>query len=54
MYLQMNTIKYNANREITNSYENLQIVLSQFFTDKQMFIYIQSNSNIYWFISIRI
>ncbi len=24
MYLQINTIKYDADREITNSYENLQ------------------------------
>jgi len=37
-----------------NNYENLQTVRSQFFTDKLIFIYIQSTSNIYWFISIRI
>jgi hypothetical protein len=35
-----------------NTYENLQIVRSHFFTDKLIFIYIQSNSNIYWFIGI--
>jgi hypothetical protein len=29
-------------------------VLSQFFTDKPIFIYIRANSNIYWFIGIRI
>jgi hypothetical protein len=47
-------VKYDANREITNTYDNLQIVQSQFFTDKLVFIYIWSNSNIYWFISIQI
>ncbi len=51
MYLQ---IKYDTDREITNTYENLQIVWSQFFTDKLIFIYIRYNSNIYWFIGIRI
>ncbi len=45
-------VKYDANQEITNTYENLQIVGSQFFTDKLIFIYIWSNLNIYWFISI--
>jgi len=54
MYLQINTIKYDTDREITNTYENLQIVRSQFFTDKLIFIYIRYNSNIYWFIGIRI
>ncbi len=54
MYLQINTIKYDTDLEITNTYENLQIVRSQFFTDKLIFIYIQYNSNIYWFIGIRI
>ena len=54
MYLQINMVKYNADREITNTYENLQIVWSQFFTDKLIFIYFQFNSNFYWFISIRI
>jgi len=39
---------------ITNIYKNLQIVRSQFFTDKEIFIYIRSNLNIYWFISIQI
>ncbi len=34
MYLQINTVKYNADQEIMNTYENLQIVWSQFFTYK--------------------
>jgi hypothetical protein len=34
--------------------EKLQIVQSQFFTDKLVFVYIWYNSNIYWFISIQI
>ncbi len=46
--------KYDADQEIWNTYDNLQIVLSQFFTDKLIFIDIQSNFIIYWFISIRI
>ncbi len=54
MYLQVNMVKYDADQEITNTYENLQIVQSQFFTDKLLFISIWSNSNIYWFIVIRI
>jgi len=54
MHLQINTIKYDTDREITNTYENLQIVQSQFFTDKLIFVYIRYNSNIYWFIGIRI
>jgi hypothetical protein len=54
MYLQINTIKYDTDWEITNTYENLQIVWSQFFTDKLIFIYIRYNSNIYWFIGIQI
>ncbi len=54
MYLQINIVQYNADREITNIYENLQIIRSQFFTDMLLFIYIQSISYIYWFISIRI
>jgi hypothetical protein len=33
--------KYNANQEILNTYENLQIVQSQFFTDKLIFICIR-------------
>ncbi len=40
--------------EITNTNKNLQIVQSQFFTDKLIFIYIWSNSNIYWFMGIQI
>ncbi len=54
MCLQINTVKYNANREIMNIYENLQIVWSQFCTNKQLFVYIRSTSNINWFISIQI
>ncbi len=44
--------KYDTNQEIKNTHENLQIVLSQFSTDKLILIYIQSNLNIYWFIGI--
>jgi len=33
MYLQIKTVKYNADQEIMNTYENLQKVWSQFFTD---------------------
>jgi hypothetical protein len=47
-------VKYDANQEITNTYENLQIVWCQFLTNKLIFDYIQSNSNIYWLISIQI
>jgi hypothetical protein len=54
VYLQINMVKYDANWEITNTYKNLQIVWFQFFTDKLIFIYIWSNSNIYWFIGIQI
>ncbi len=42
-----------ANQEIINTDENLQIVLSQFFTNELIFVYIWSNLNIYWPISIR-
>ncbi len=45
-------VKYNTNWEIMNTYENLQIVWSQFFTKKLIFVYIQSNLIIYWFIGI--
>ncbi len=45
-------VKYNANQEIMKTYENLQIVQSQFFADKLIFIYIWSNLNIYSFIGI--
>jgi len=48
----MSSVKYDANCEITNTYKNLQIVQSQFFTDKVIFVYIWTNSNIYWFIGI--
>ena len=54
VYLQINTVKYNADWEITNIYENLQIVWSQFVTDMLLFVYIQSTSNIYWFIGIQV
>ncbi len=33
--------KYDADQEIMNTYENLQIVWSQFFTDKLIFGLIQ-------------
>ncbi len=45
-------VKYNADQEITNPYENLQIVQSQFFTDMLIFVYIQSSSKTFWFIGI--
>ncbi len=37
-------VKYDDDREIMNTYENLQIVRSQFFTGKLILIYIWSNS----------
>ncbi len=52
VFLQINTVKYDVDREITNIYENLQIVQSHFFTDIVLFITIRSTSNIYWFIGI--
>ncbi len=39
-------VEYNVDWEIINIYENLQIVRSHFFTDMQLFVYIQSTSNI--------
>jgi hypothetical protein len=57
VYLQINTVKYDADQEITNIYENLQIV---FFTNmlyaicNMLFVNIQRTSNIYWFIGIQI
>jgi hypothetical protein len=36
------------------TYKNLQIIQSQFFNDKLIFVYIWSNLNIYWFIGIQI
>ncbi len=54
MYLQINTVKYDTDQEIMNTYENLQIVWTQFFTDKLIFIYIRYNSNIYGLIGIQI
>jgi len=52
--LQINTVNNDANREITNIYQNLQIVWSQFCTEFLLFIYIWSTWNIYLFIGIRI
>jgi len=52
VYFQINTIKYDADREIMNIYENLQIVWSQFVTDMLLFVSIQCTSNIFWFIGI--
>ncbi len=40
-------VKYNADWEIMNTYDSLQIVWSQFFTDKPYFINIQFNLNIW-------
>jgi len=54
MYLQINTVKYDADQKVMNIYKNLQIVWSQFVTDMLLFISIWSTSNIYWFIGIRI
>jgi hypothetical protein len=34
-------VKYDSDREITITYENLQIVWSQFFTSTLIFVYIQ-------------
>jgi hypothetical protein len=45
--LQINMVKYNANWENTNTYENSQIIWSQLYTDKLILIYIQSNLNIF-------
>ncbi len=47
-------VKYNAEKEIMITYKNLQIVLSQFFTDLPILIYIWSNTSIIWFIGIQI
>ncbi len=54
MHLQINTVKYDADQEITNIYENLQLVRSHFFTDMLLFVNIRSTSNIYSFIGIQI
>ncbi len=43
-------VKYDADQEIMINSKNLQIVHSQFFTDMLIFVYIWSNSIIYWFI----
>jgi hypothetical protein len=47
-------VKYDVDQEITNIYENLQIVWSHVFTDIVLFVNIRSTSNIYLFIGIRI
>ncbi len=47
-------VKYCAGKEIMITYDNLQIVQSKFFTNMLIFIYTQSNSNIFCFISIQI
>ncbi len=44
--LKINMVKYDAVWEIMNTYENLQKVQCQFFTDKVIFIYIWSKSKI--------
>jgi hypothetical protein len=54
IYLQINTLKYNVDQEITITYENLQIVWFQFFTDLLILIYIWSNMKIFWLIDIYI
>jgi hypothetical protein len=41
-------VKYDADQEIMNSYENLQVGQSQFLTNKLIFVLFQYNSNIYW------
>jgi hypothetical protein len=46
VYLQINTVKYTADGEITNS--SIPV-----FTDMLLFKYIQSNLNIYWFVGIQ-
>jgi hypothetical protein len=45
-------LKYDANQEIMHIYENWQIIWTQFFTHKVIFIYIRSNWNIYLCIGI--
>jgi hypothetical protein len=50
--LQISSIKYDANQEIGNTYENLQIVRSQLCTKKLIVIFIQSYSNIYFGLSV--
>ncbi len=40
IYLQIDAVKYDADQEVTNNYENLQIVQSQFFITKQICIYV--------------
>jgi len=46
--------KYNVDQEIMITYENLQIVRSQFFPYLLIFIHIWSNLKIFWFIRIQI
>ncbi len=47
-------VKYDTDREIMNTFENLKIVWTEFFTDKLILVYIRYNSYIYGFIGIRI
>jgi hypothetical protein len=43
-------LAYFADREITNTYENLQIVQYQFFTDMLIFSLVQ-NILVYWYLN---
>jgi hypothetical protein len=47
-------VKYNADQEIMITYENLLIIKYQFFPEILIFVYIQSNLKIFWFIGIQI
>jgi hypothetical protein len=49
-----NMVKYNVDWEVMLINDNFQIVWFQFFPEYQIFIYIWSNSKIFWFISIQI
>ncbi len=50
---QTNTVKYDADHEIMNIYENLQIVRSQFFTDILLFSLLQIfiGLSVFWFVA---
>ncbi len=52
--MQINMIKYDADQEITITYENLWTVWSQFFPDILIFGYIKLNTKIFWIIGIQI
>ncbi len=41
VYLQINTVRFKVDQELTKTYENLQIVQYQFFTNLLIFIYIR-------------